>query len=171
MALISRRQIIDLRDTDKSRYFAITVFNNCFIIRSPSWFFNEYPREPKRSAIFTQERSQEGEKQGFHYACAEYYLQPVWFAAKHFQTQLYGIAHKQTIICRQLFAAHLVGSRPMKRKKKLLRIPRGKYDVHVRTLAMNSLGLSLKLIPICLFSFFFFFSFFYDNVFAILSTS
>ena len=27
------RQIIDLRDTDKSRYFAITEFNNCFIIR------------------------------------------------------------------------------------------------------------------------------------------
>ena len=26
--------IIDLRDTDKSRYFAITEFNNCFIIRS-----------------------------------------------------------------------------------------------------------------------------------------
>ena len=32
-------QIIDLRDTDKSRYFAITEFNNCFIIRSPSLFF------------------------------------------------------------------------------------------------------------------------------------
>ena len=26
----------DLRDTDKSRYFAITEFNNCFIIRSPN---------------------------------------------------------------------------------------------------------------------------------------
>ena len=55
------RQIIDLRDTDKSRYFAITVFNNCVIIRSPSLFFKEYLRETKRSAIFTQERSQEGE--------------------------------------------------------------------------------------------------------------
>ena len=32
------RQITDLRDTDKSRYFAITEFNNCFIIRSPSLF-------------------------------------------------------------------------------------------------------------------------------------
>ena len=107
---MSRRQIIDLRDTDKSRYFAITEFNNCFIIRSPTlFFFNEYPREAKRSTIFTQERSQEGEKQGFLYAYAEYYLQPVWFAAKHFQTQLYGIAHKQTIICRQLFAGHVVG--------------------------------------------------------------
>ena len=36
-------QIIDLRDSGKSRYFAITEFNNCFIIRSPSLFFNEYP--------------------------------------------------------------------------------------------------------------------------------
>ena len=36
------------------------------------------------------------------------------------QTQLDGIAHEQTIICRQLFAGHMVGSRPMKRKKNLL---------------------------------------------------
>ena len=34
----SRRQITDLRDTDKSRYFAITEFNNCFIIQSPDLF-------------------------------------------------------------------------------------------------------------------------------------
>ena len=36
------------------------------------------------------------------------------------QTQLDGIAHEQTIICRQLFAGHVVGCRPMKRKKKFL---------------------------------------------------
>ena len=36
------------------------------------------------------------------------------------QTQLDGIAHEQTIICRQLFAGHVVSSRPMKRKKNLL---------------------------------------------------
>ena len=46
------RQIIDVRDTGKSRYFVITEFNNCFIIRSPSLFFNEYLREAKRSAFF-----------------------------------------------------------------------------------------------------------------------
>ena len=57
-----------LRDTDKSRYFAITEFNNCFIIRSPSLFFKEYLREAKQSAIFLQEPSQEGEKRGFIYA-------------------------------------------------------------------------------------------------------
>ena len=38
------------------------------------------------------------------------------------QTQLDGIAHEQTIICTQLFAGHVVGSRPMKRKKNLLRM-------------------------------------------------
>jgi len=38
------------------------------------------------------------------------------------QTQLDGIAHEQTTICRQLFAGHVVGSRPMKRKKNLLRM-------------------------------------------------
>ena len=38
------------------------------------------------------------------------------------QTQLDGIAHEQTIICRQLFAGHVVGFQPMKRKKNLLRI-------------------------------------------------
>ena len=57
----SRGGVIDLRDTDKSRYFAITKFNNCFIIRSLSLFFKEYLQEAKRSVIFTQERSQEGE--------------------------------------------------------------------------------------------------------------
>ena len=38
------------------------------------------------------------------------------------QTQLDGIAHEQTIICRQLFAGHVVGFQPMKRKKNLLRM-------------------------------------------------
>jgi len=38
------------------------------------------------------------------------------------QTQLDGIAHEKIIICRQLFAGHVVGCRPMKRKKNLLRM-------------------------------------------------
>ena len=38
------------------------------------------------------------------------------------QTQLDGIAHEKTIIRRQLFAGHVVGSRPTKRKKNLLRM-------------------------------------------------
>ena len=35
------------------------------------------------------------------------------------QKQLNNIAHEHTIICRQLFAGHVVGSQPMKRKKHL----------------------------------------------------
>ena len=38
------------------------------------------------------------------------------------QTLLDGIAHEQTIICRQLFAGHMVGSRPMKRNTNFLRM-------------------------------------------------
>ena len=38
------------------------------------------------------------------------------------QKQLNDIAHEHTIICRQLFAGHVVGSRPMKRKKLLHRM-------------------------------------------------
>ena len=33
------------------------------------------------------------------------------------ETKIDDIAQEQTIICRQLFAGHVVGSRPMKRKK------------------------------------------------------
>ena len=38
------------------------------------------------------------------------------------QTQLDNINHEQTIICWQLFAGHIMGSRPMKRKKNLYRM-------------------------------------------------
>ena len=59
------REIIDLQDTDKSRYFVITEVNNCFIIRSPSLFFNEYllfsrksDRKKEKSVVsFTHEQN------------------------------------------------------------------------------------------------------------------
>ena len=38
------------------------------------------------------------------------------------QTQLDDISHEKIIICWQLFAGHVVGSRPMKRKKNLHRM-------------------------------------------------
>ena len=38
------------------------------------------------------------------------------------QTQMDGIVHELTIICGQFFIGHMVGSRPMKRKKNLLRM-------------------------------------------------
>ena len=65
-------------------------------------FFNEYPPEVKRSAIFTQEQLQEGEKHMVSFT----HVQNIICS----QTQLGGIAHEQTIICRQLFAGHVVGS-------------------------------------------------------------
>ena len=93
------RQIIDLRDTDKSRYFAITEFNNCFILRLPFFCSTKYGKSLSAcwgnwSAIFTHERS-------FNYAWAEYYLQ---------QNTYVGIA------------GHVVSSRPMKRKEKIHRM-------------------------------------------------
>ena len=64
-----------------ARHWQITIFcdefHNCFIIRSPSLFFNEYLREAKSSTISTQERSQEGEKR-----CR------ILFVAKHSWTTL-----------------------------------------------------------------------------------
>ena len=38
------------------------------------------------------------------------------------QTQVDDIAHEQTIMCRQLFAGHVVGFRPMKSNNKLHRM-------------------------------------------------
>ena len=65
-----------------ARHWQIMIFCNklsSIIVLSFSHqvcFFNEYPREAKQFAIFMQEWSQEGEKHGFLYPCAEYYLQP-----------------------------------------------------------------------------------------------
>ena len=73
----------------------LVIINNCFIIGSPSLFFNEYLREAKRSAFFH---------------AITYHA---WFRSRIrqniicSQTQLDDIAHEQTIICRQLFAGHL----------------------------------------------------------------
>ena len=97
------RQIIDLRDSDKSLYFAITSSNNCFIIRSLILFCNEY------RSIFTQERSQEG----FFLSSVVSFTHEQNIIRN--QTQLDDIAHEETTICRQLFTGHVVGSQPMKR--------------------------------------------------------
>ena len=64
-----------LQDTDKLRYFAITEFNNCFSIRSPSLLFNESnhglevifshnsDRKKEKSVVsFTHERNFSGEE-------------------------------------------------------------------------------------------------------------
>ena len=104
--------ITDLRNTDKSRYFAITEFKDCFIIRPTSLCVMNIFGKRSDLSFFTQERPQEGEKRCFVYAWAEYYCGPTQGL-----TQLDDIAYEQTIICRQLFAGHVVGFRPIKRKK------------------------------------------------------
>ena len=114
-----RQIIIDLRDTDKSRYFAIAEFNNCFIIRSPSLFFNEYLREAKLSAIFhARAIARRRIRKALKSVVSFTHEQKIICS----QTQLDDIAHEQTITCRQLFAGHLVGFWPMKRKKNLHRM-------------------------------------------------
>ena len=108
------RQIIDLRDTDKSRYFAITEFNNCFIIRSPSLFFLMNILRKQSDLPFSRKSNHKKEKSTVSFM----HVQNIICS----QTQLDGIAHEQTIICRQLFVGHVVGCQPMKRKKNLLRM-------------------------------------------------
>ena len=100
------RQIIDLWDTDKSPYFAITEVNNCFIIRLPNLFsyFNHFLATQRSDlSFFSQEHGSITHEQNI--ICSN--------------TCLDGTMHEQTIICRQLFAGHMVGSRPMKRKEKM----------------------------------------------------
>ena len=106
--------MIDLRDTDKSRYFAITEFNDCFIIRSPSLCFKEYLREAKRPASFSRKSDHKKEKSVVSLTHEQNSICS--------QKQLNDIAHEHTIVCRQLLAGHVVGVRPMKRKKHLHRM-------------------------------------------------
>ena len=76
--------------------------HNCVIIQSSSCFW--IPRRSDRK----KEKSVVSFTHGQNNFCS--------------QAQLDDIAHEQTIICRQLFAGHLVGSWPMKRKKNLQRM-------------------------------------------------
>ena len=77
------RQIIDLQDTGKSRYFAITKFNNFFIIRSPSLFLNDHLWEAKRSAFFHTRTIARRRKAWFRLCMSR-----ILFAAKHSWTTL-----------------------------------------------------------------------------------
>ena len=73
-----------------ARHWPITIFcddqvqfNNCFIIRSPSLFSNEYLREAKRSAIFNTRAIARGRK-----ACFRLHMSRILFAAKQSWTIL-----------------------------------------------------------------------------------
>ena len=109
-------QIIDLRDTDKSRYFAMTEFNDCFIIRSPSLFFLMNILGKRSDLPFSRKSDRKKEKSTVSFTHEQ---NIIWSQTLH-QTLLDCIAHEQTIICRQLIVGHVVGSQPMKRKKNLL---------------------------------------------------
>ena len=93
-------------ESDKSRYFAITEFSYCFIvwstcISSGSEAICHFHARRKAWVLLRMSR--------------------ILFAAIcQSQTQLDDIVHEQTIICRQLFAGHVEGFQPMKRKKNLL---------------------------------------------------
>ena len=93
----------------------MTLFrNNCFSIRSPSLFFLMNILGKRSDLPFSRKSDRKKEKSTVSFT----HVQNIICS----QTQLDGIAHEQTIICRQLFAGHVVGSRPMKRKKNLLRM-------------------------------------------------
>ena len=89
----------------------ITEFNNCFILRSPSllsYFNQSLAAQGKRSTIF---------------------LFRMWFQLRMSRvlpicskTRLDGTMHEQTIICRQLFAGHVVDSHPIEGKEKTHRM-------------------------------------------------
>ena len=91
------------------RYFAITEFNKCFIIRSPSLFscFNLFLAAQGSDQPFSLENVvQITHEQNI--ICSK--------------TRLDSTTHEQTITCRQLFAGHVVGCWPMEGKKTLHRM-------------------------------------------------
>ena len=106
------RHIIDLQDTNKSRYFGITEFNNFFIIQSSSFFFfliNFFGKLP-----FSHKSDCKKEKSVISFIHEQNIICS--------QTQLDDVAQEQTIICRKLFVGHVVSSRLMKRKKNCHRV-------------------------------------------------
>ena len=87
--------MIDLRDTEKSRYFAIAKFNNCFITRSPSLFFDNFDQLKMSNHSMTAQ----GSDLPFSYkSVVSITLEQNIICSK---TLLDSIAHEQTIICRQ----------------------------------------------------------------------
>ena len=93
----------------------MTLFrNNCFSIQSPSLFFLMNILGKRSDLPFSRKSDRKKEKSVVSFTHEQNSICS--------QKQLNDIAHEQTIICRQLFAGHVVGSRPMKRKKNLLRM-------------------------------------------------
>ena len=109
------RQIIDLRDTDKSWYFAITEFNNNIVLSFDHWVCFLRNICGKRSNLpLSCKSNRKKEKSMVSFTHEQNSLCS--------QKQLNDIAHDHTIIYRQLFAGHVVCSRSMKRNKHLHRM-------------------------------------------------
>ena len=103
------RQITDLRDTDGSRYFAITEFNYCFIIQSPSFFLMNIFGKRSDLLFFSRKNDWKKEESVVSFTHEQNIICS--------RTQLDDIAHEQTIILRQLFRCLVVGFRLIKWKK------------------------------------------------------
>ena len=87
--------------TDKSRYYVTTEVNNYFIIRSPSLF-----------SYLNHSLTAQGSDLPFL----------MFYPRAWFPLRMSRILFAQTIFSRQLFASHVVGSRPMKSRKQMHRM-------------------------------------------------
>ena len=103
------RRTIDLQDTDESWYFVLTEFNIVlsfdhqvsFHILTTSWQLRVAICHFSLENVVPLTHEQ-------HIICSKAHLG--------------GTMHEQTIICRQLFAGHMMDSRPTERKKKTHRM-------------------------------------------------
>ena len=91
-----------------------TKIQAILIIRSPSLFFLMNILGKQSDLPFSRKSDRKKEKSMVSFTHEQNIICS--------QTLLDGIACEQTIICRQLFAGHVVGSPPMKRKKNLFGI-------------------------------------------------
>ena len=91
----------------KPRYFAITEFNNCFSLSFDHQvcFLMNISSGSEAICHYSRKSDCKKEKSVISFT----HVQNTIYS----QTQLDDIAHEKTIICRQLFAGHVVGFRPM----------------------------------------------------------
>ena len=100
------------RLTDKSRYFVITEFNNCFIIHRVCFLRNIFG---KRSDLPFLRKSDRKKEKSVVSVMHEQNI--INFAAKNSWTTLR--MSTPLFLGSYLIAGHVVGSRPMKRKENL----------------------------------------------------
>ena len=130
------RQIIDLRDTYKSRYFAITKYNNCFKYHLITVLLINSICQITRCLL--------GEPISHFRTRAQFQL----------CMSMQNIIGSKSliIICGQLFAGHMVSSRPMKSKEKTLN-DSNNFQAFIKTsqekFVINIINCMLVSIQIC----------------------